>query len=189
MNGTMVQEPTDKQLDYLSGLLDEAARLLDERARVTGCEWPEARTEVARMSGTDDRTRTEVSALIDTARRNNQALRTELAGYGQPSGGQAPEEFVATGMYRVGERVFKVLPSRSSDRHYAKELTGSRDDGFTFEYAKGAMYLIRDEHRMTLEQAAEFGKLTGSCCCCGRLLTDPQSISAGIGPVCKGKNF
>ena len=29
-----------------------------------------------------------------------------------------------------------------------------------------------------------YGKDSGICCCCGRELTDPQSVSAGIGPVC-----
>lgn len=28
------------------------------------------------------------------------------------------------------------------------------------------------------------GKRTGRCCCCNRELTDPESIAAGIGPVC-----
>lgn len=31
------------------------------------------------------------------------------------------------------------------------------------------------------------GKLTGICGCCGRTLTDPASIEAGIGPVCAKK--
>jgi len=32
--------------------------------------------------------------------------------------------------------------------------------------------------------AVAFGKKTGSCCCCGRELTDPASVAAGIGPIC-----
>ena len=27
----------------------------------------------------------------------------------------------------------------------------------------------------------------GYCCCCGRLLTTPESVAAGIGPVCAGR--
>ncbi len=30
----------------------------------------------------------------------------------------------------------------------------------------------------------EIGKETGKCCCCGRELTDPESVAAGIGPIC-----
>lgn len=36
-------------------------------------------------------------------------------------------------------------------------------------------------------QARLYGKRTGICCCCGRELTDPESIAAGIGPVCATK--
>ena len=28
------------------------------------------------------------------------------------------------------------------------------------------------------------GQMTGECCCCGRELTDPESIANGIGPIC-----
>lgn len=31
------------------------------------------------------------------------------------------------------------------------------------------------------------GKETGRCCCCGRELSDPESVAAGIGPICASK--
>lgn len=34
---------------------------------------------------------------------------------------------------------------------------------------------------------AECGHQTGICCVCGRTLTDPKSIEAGIGPICASK--
>ena len=40
-----------------------------------------------------------------------------------------------------------------------------------------------------VDAAKAYGKLTGSCSCCGRTLTDPQSIELGIGPVCAEKWF
>lgn len=36
-------------------------------------------------------------------------------------------------------------------------------------------------------QARLFGQKTGICCCCGRELTDPISVEAGIGPICAEK--
>lgn len=33
----------------------------------------------------------------------------------------------------------------------------------------------------------DHGKVTGVCGCCGRTLTDPASVEAGIGPVCAKK--
>ena len=38
-----------------------------------------------------------------------------------------------------------------------------------------------------LTAAIRYGKVSGSCSCCGRELTDPRSIEAGIGPVCATK--
>lgn len=38
-----------------------------------------------------------------------------------------------------------------------------------------------------LVAAMKYGKLSGRCCSCGRDLTDPQSIEAGIGPICATK--
>ena len=43
---------------------------------------------------------------------------------------------------------------------------------------------IAGYERMTLEEAGEFGQLYGICCVCGAVLTDPESIERGIGPVC-----
>ena len=33
--------------------------------------------------------------------------------------------------------------------------------------------------------AVEYGRETGRCSCCGRELTNPDSIALGIGPICK----
>jgi len=38
-----------------------------------------------------------------------------------------------------------------------------------------------------LEQAIAYGKETGVCCCCNAELTNPESIAAGIGPICAGR--
>jgi hypothetical protein len=32
--------------------------------------------------------------------------------------------------------------------------------------------------------AVAYGRLTGSCSCCGRTLSDPASVALGIGPIC-----
>jgi hypothetical protein len=38
-----------------------------------------------------------------------------------------------------------------------------------------------------LTAAVRYGRETGSCSCCGRDLTNPESIAAGIGPICREK--
>ena len=35
--------------------------------------------------------------------------------------------------------------------------------------------------------AKAHGLATGQCCCCGRTLTNPESIALGIGPICGGR--
>lgn len=40
-----------------------------------------------------------------------------------------------------------------------------------------------------LESAVAYGKKTGKCACCGRKLTNAESIEFGIGPICRDKFF
>ena len=47
--------------------------------------------------------------------------------------------------------------------------------------------VIMDAANDPLTAAIRYGKVSGSCSCCGRELTDPRSISRGIGPICAEK--
>lgn len=40
-----------------------------------------------------------------------------------------------------------------------------------------------------LEEAIRFGKQFGICSCCGRELSNPESVELGIGPICRSKFF
>lgn len=92
------------------------------------------------------------------------------------------------GMYRFDGRIFKVQHAvHGSGRQYAKELVQFDDDSWGFEIARGMVYKLRPEHKMTLEEAREFGALYGTCCVCGRTLTNEESIEIGIGPICLTK--
>lgn len=57
-----------------------------------------------------------------------------------------------------------------------------------FVFVRGGIFKIDDSWKMTLEEAKAFGALYGTCCVCGRTLTDEKSIAAGIGPKC-AQNF
>lgn len=35
--------------------------------------------------------------------------------------------------------------------------------------------------------AVRYGRLTGHCACCGRELTDPESVARGVGPICEAR--
>lgn len=96
------------------------------------------------------------------------------------------------GMHKIGDEIFKVQKAVHGSGHlYAKRLVPG--DGFgakaTFVYAPGVLKTLSAATKMTLEEAKAFGALYGTCCVCGRTLTNETSIEAGIGPVCAGKGM
>jgi hypothetical protein len=87
------------------------------------------------------------------------------------------------GMHKVGERIFKVQKAVHGSGHlYAKELIEG-----SFAYAQGAIRMLSAETKMSLADAKAYGVLYGVCCVCARMLTDENSIAAGIGPICASK--
>lgn len=95
---------------------------------------------------------------------------------GDAPGAFRPEE---TGLYAKEDgTIVKVQRSRTSGRLYGKAL--DEDGNFEFD-PKAIREVVR---KLTLEEAAAYGRRTGVCCACGRELTDPVSIEAGIGPIC-----
>ncbi|MCU0505458.1 MAG: DUF6011 domain-containing protein [Chloroflexi bacterium] len=107
---------------------------------------------------------------------------------------QAPAEQrepAGEGWYKVGDDIYKVQKAvHGSGRLYAKRLDvpvpGIKGE---WVYAPGVVNTLTVEQRLTEEQAREFGRLYGVCCCCGAVLTDEDSIENGIGPVCASKAF
>lgn len=49
------------------------------------------------------------------------------------------------------------------------------------------MELLAEFELDPLAAAKKYGKLAGRCCSCGKDLTDPESIEAGIGPICASR--
>lgn len=105
-----------------------------------------------------------------------------------------PASIASEGMYRNPDTgaIYKVQRAvHGSGRNYAKELLELpvRDGKKTHEFviARGMVYKLKPEWKMTLEEAKVWGALYGSCCVCGRTLTCEDSIELGIGPVCATK--
>lgn len=101
-----------------------------------------------------------------------------------------------TGMYRAPNgTIYKVQKSRTSQRLYAKRLVeldeprqmkgGLRTHDFVYD--PDAIRSLTADMLMTLDQAKAWGRETGTCCSCGALLTNPESIEDGIGPICGGR--
>lgn len=103
------------------------------------------------------------------------------------------------GMYKKGNAIYKVQHAvHGSGRQYAKKLCYFDENGYEakaagdgggwkFIYQQGAINTLSPEDAMSLEEAQEFGRIYGVCCRCGAMLTDENSIEAGIGPICASK--
>lgn len=86
------------------------------------------------------------------------------------------------GMYRMNDEIFKVY------RTQAGHLTTKQLIEGCFEYTgRKPLHSLTAEHRMSLVEAQEYGRITGICCNCGRKLTNEESIAAGIGPICASR--
>jgi hypothetical protein len=109
------------------------------------------------------------------------------------------------GIYKVGNAVFKVKHSQTG-KQWAYELVLEEPDcggcandepcgagckwKAKFVYAGAPKkFGIKPEHKLTYEQAKEFGALYGTCIVCGKLLTNELSVMLGIGPVCGRRQF
>ena len=77
------------------------------------------------------------------------------------------EQLIEVALTRNGQLVGKLIDEETGKREYLGK--------------RGLGGLTR---KLTLEEAQEWGRRTGVCCSCGRELTDPDSISRGLGPIC-----
>lgn len=67
---------------------------------------------------------------------------------------------------------------------YLGKITPNRLDSRLNDDVKA---VIMEAANDPLTAAIRYGKETGACSCCGRDLTNPQSIELGIGPICREK--
>jgi hypothetical protein len=163
----MANNATEAQIKFINSLKTQRD--------ITTVESQTALNIARDMWAKDAFTREVASKVIDVLKAAPYAQKRSET----PS--DAPE-----GMHRVDGVIYKVQRSPESGRVYAKQLVQHGDD-WKFEYRAGAIRNLSESTRMTLEEAKEFGQLYGSCCVCGRVLTNEESIEAGIGPVCSGK--
>jgi len=74
---------------------------------------------------------------------------------------------------------------KSGDEYLGKVANGRLQ--VAYGVAADTAAQLRDALVDPLAGAVAYGRQTGSCSCCGRELTDPVSIEAGIGPICAGR--
>lgn len=156
--------PTDAQLRFFSSLLSQLRELgQNEIADALEADWNKVTSFKV------------YSQMLDGTKTLVQKLKSS-----QPKKVQT-EEVLSEGMYLTDGNVYKVKRSQAGHL-YAMLLT---DEGFIFQ--RGAIRNIKPGHKMSLEDAKVYGQQTGTCCQCGRELTNENSIREGIGPICAGK--
>lgn len=159
--------------------------LLMEKAQMKGMDLAAATESLDRWI--PKLSKVEASTQIDKALRANAALREEI---NVAKAKQAVADVQADdidGFWELpGERICKVqIAVHGSGNPYAKLLNPETGK---FNFAPGLITEVRTHGtRLSLDRAKELGKLYGVCIRCGRTLTDEESITAGIGPICAGK--
>jgi hypothetical protein len=98
------------------------------------------------------------------------------------------------GVYETPEgKIYTVTLNKKKTGTYAKEVVeigGVRttDAGIfvnvEFRYARGVIYSLTPEMKMTGARAQELTLRYGRCIVCGRFLKAAESVLQGIGPVC-----
>lgn len=155
---------TEKQINFVTRLCDE--RDVTPPTNLEHFSRREASTEIERLLATP---RAKVAQTADAI---------------PPSG----DGDVEAGMYVLGGVIYKVqVAVHGSGKPYAKQLHSDEFGRSTFDYAPGVVRKLRPEHKLTQDQAREWGALYGTCCRCGRTLTAEDSIERMMGPVCYGK--
>lgn len=179
---------TEKQVSYIHSLLDErdlfASPVFFDR--VNAMDVQELENYIATLKRQAERLSKRIasewiSRLADLPRKSRPA---------QPSNrGDLPSE---AGMYRAtGGTIIRVYLGQRSGKLLVKQVIGDKDSGYGYEYV-GAVEgrgrgIATGAKPLSLEEAKEWGKMTGHCCVCARRLDVPESVEAGIGPVCAGR--
>lgn len=77
-------------------------------------------------------------------------------------------------------RVFRVYFGQQSGKMLCAEVVVDQ-----FVYAGQAdRFVTAASRKLTLDEAASWGKATGTCIVCARRLDVPESVDRGVGPVC-----
>jgi hypothetical protein len=124
-----------------------------------------------------------------------QASEAITALLGLPMAEQATEraneegQQYSAGVYEqpVSGRLFRVYLGQRTGTLLVKEIIVD-EDGVGYHYlGAAARHLPTTARRLSLAEVGALGKTFDHCLMCGRRLDDPESVDAGIGPVCSKK--
>jgi hypothetical protein len=96
------------------------------------------------------------------------------------SGAQPATQAAEEGVYRVGSRIFRVVTKAGKSHAVAEEYVRG-----AYLYARGWVFRLQPSQRLTLEEAAAWGRAEVRCIRCATRLETEESRAAGIGPKCR----
>lgn len=177
---------TPRQIEYVKDLIDGSS--MDDEAKADAHAWVDGGNLTKRnASEAIERLKTK-QVRHSSGRVSGPATRTDYE----------PE----SGMYRLpngdvvrvyfGQQSGKQLAKKLVDTGvpYPKDEEGKAAEGTIHEWeylGKAGRFVSPETPKLSLEEAKEYGRMSGTCCRCGRRLDVPESVEAGIGPVCGGK--
>jgi len=101
---------------------------------------------------------------------------------------------------RAGKFLFSFAPmdGRNAGSIYVKYQHSNTEILYAGKITSGIFYPVpvapesviaelQDISNNLSESIVAYGRRTGECGCCGRMLVDPVSVSMGIGPICAEK--
>lgn len=196
-----VVAPTEKQKAFLRSLLSE-------RTGIEAAEVVRANLNEARENGTLSRklVSSAIDALLKIERTPVDRPAPEAPAAFDPSKGSLDPETlraIPAGRYLVDDTFLQVdRPEKGRwDGFIFVKVIVNQGGEFTdtrraaILNPKSSAARVDEKYRLAVETLASdpkaaavaFGMNTGRCCICGRTLTDPSSIEAGIGPVCASR--
>lgn len=160
-----------RQLDFLRKLNDEIADALESVGDYQGAED-------LRSISLSGLTSAQASQEIDAAMARVKDIRKLLAE-------SKTADWLDDGVYRnqAGDVVMVYHTIHGANIQVGKVWAGEID-GFVYR-GRAALRGLTLAHRMTLDEAAEFGRVYGVCCVCALPLTNEESKAKGIGPICE----
>lgn len=163
---------TSAQQSYIAGLT----------RRVGQAYATKVLTDKFSLSTTDALSTAQASAFIQVLKTHAESTRSPSA----PPQAKSPTAALAPGIYRRDGRIIKVDQAKNGTHLLASELHA---DTGTWSYLGAAARFVADEHRMTIADAEQLSLGISRCCACGRRLQAKESVTLGIGPICRGKYF
>lgn len=188
---------TEKQTGFIHSLLDDrdlfASPKFFDAVNAMDSEEYAAFIERLKQQVHEEYSMDQASRMITALKELPRKARESSSRRNGREDGPDPE----AGMYRLEDgTIVRVYLGQQSGKMLAKKLVSHEeyldDHGHevrhSYEYmGKASRFVSTSTRKLTLEEAKEFGRMTGTCCVCARRLDVPESVEAGIGPVCAGR--